>query len=92
MAVMNHVRRKNTIIPAQRAQFLLEHHYGINQEDSTPAGTWYNKNGYYHSGDRAEQTVIFFLPDDIENGNICQFSTRMARIEYFITKYGGSRL
>jgi CubicO group peptidase (beta-lactamase class C family) len=66
MAVMNHVRRKNTIIPAERAQFMLEHHYGIDQEDSTPAGTWYNKNGYYHSGDRAEQAVIFFLPDDME--------------------------
>jgi CubicO group peptidase (beta-lactamase class C family) len=66
MAVMDHVRRKNTIIDNSKAQFMLEHHYGIDQEDTTPAGTWYNKNGGWSSGDRAEQCVIFFLPDDME--------------------------
>jgi CubicO group peptidase (beta-lactamase class C family) len=66
MSVMNHVRRKNTIIDASTAQSMLEKHYGIDQEESTLAGTWYNKNGYWGSGDRAEQCVIFFLPDDME--------------------------
>lgn len=64
--VMNHVRRKNTIITAQKAQYMLDNHFGIDQTTNTDAGALYNKNGRWHNGDRTEQSVAFFLPNNME--------------------------
>ena len=64
--VMDHVRRKNDIIPAAKAQYLLDAHFGIDQTTNTPAGKIYNKNGSWSSNGRREQCVAFFMPDNIE--------------------------
>jgi CubicO group peptidase (beta-lactamase class C family) len=65
--VMNAVRRKNTILPAEKAQFLLDNYFGIDQAIDTPAGKIYNKNGAWGTGDgRREQCVAYFLPNQME--------------------------
>jgi CubicO group peptidase (beta-lactamase class C family) len=64
--VMNHVRRKNTIISAAKAQYLLDAYFGIDQVINTPAGKLYNKNGAWKSNGRREQCVAYFMPDNIE--------------------------
>jgi CubicO group peptidase (beta-lactamase class C family) len=64
--VMDHVRRKNTIIPAAKAQYLLDAHFGIDQTINTPAGKMYDKNGSWSSNGRKEQCVAYFMPDNIE--------------------------
>jgi hypothetical protein len=69
--VMNHVRRKNTIIDKGTAKSMLENRFGIDDIDDTPAGRMYNKNGYYEYEDAnhkkwVEQCVAFFLPNDME--------------------------
>jgi hypothetical protein len=43
--VMNHARRKNTIISASKAQYMLDNSFGIDQRINTAAGRVYNKNG-----------------------------------------------
>src|SRR5262249_39238860 len=45
LEVMNHVRRKGTILPAAKAQKMLDSYFGIDQVINTPAGKLYNKNG-----------------------------------------------
>ncbi len=65
--VMNHVRRRNTIITAQKAQYMLDNYFGIDQVINTPVGRIYNKNGLWRSGDKkTEQSVAYFLPNDME--------------------------
>jgi CubicO group peptidase (beta-lactamase class C family) len=65
--VMNHMRRKNTIIPAAKAQLLLDGYFGIDQVIDTPAGKLYNKNGAWGTGDkRVEQCVAYFFPNGME--------------------------
>lgn len=72
--VLNHVRRKNTIISKQRAQYMLDNSFGIDKVLPTPGGTLYNKNGRWNKtvgppGNQTfwdEQCVIFFLPDEME--------------------------
>jgi CubicO group peptidase (beta-lactamase class C family) len=65
--VMNTVRRKNTIIPAAKAQYMLDNKFGIDQAISTPAGKIYNKNGSWGTGDgKTEQCVAYFFPDGME--------------------------
>ena len=65
--VMNHVRRKGTIISAQKAQNMLDSGLGIDQIVSTVAGKLYNKNGKWGTGDgRTEQCVAYFLPQNME--------------------------
>jgi len=66
LKVMDHVRRRNTIIPAARAQQVLDGNLGIDQAIPTPAGTIYNKNGRWTSGGRTEQSVIYFMPNGME--------------------------
>ena len=66
LKVMDHVRRRNTIIPAARAQQVLDGRLGIDQAIATPAGNIYNKNGRWTSGGRTEQSVIYFLPNGME--------------------------
>jgi CubicO group peptidase (beta-lactamase class C family) len=65
--VMDAVRRKNNIIPAAKAQYMLDNHFGIDQTSNTPAGKLYNKNGRWGTGDgRTEQCVAYFLPNGME--------------------------
>ena len=70
--VLNHVRRKNTIIPASKAQYMLDNLFGLDQEFSTPAGKIYNKNGMWRTSCltdtncKTEQTVAYFLPNNME--------------------------
>jgi CubicO group peptidase (beta-lactamase class C family) len=69
--VMDHARRKGTILPANRTQFLLDNRLGIDQIIDTPAGKLYNKNGAWRDGacennPRMEQCVAVFLPGGYE--------------------------
>jgi len=64
--VMDHMRRKNTIIDKTVAQYMLDHYFGIDRIDDTPAGKIYNKNGGWGSGGKKEQCVAYFLPNDME--------------------------
>ncbi len=63
--VMDHVRRKNTIIDKSKTQYMLDNYFGIDQIINSPAGKLYNKNGGW-GGNRKEQCVAYFLPDDME--------------------------
>ncbi|CAN5141051.1 hypothetical protein BH20ACI2_BH20ACI2_22480 [soil metagenome] len=65
--VMNHVRRKNTILPAAKAQMMLDNNFGIDWNGDTEAGKFYTKNGGWGNGaGQTEQTVMFYFPDNIE--------------------------
>jgi CubicO group peptidase (beta-lactamase class C family) len=65
--VMNHVRRKGTIVSATKLQYMLDNAFGIDQIITTPTGKLYNKNGSWGTGDgRTEQCVAYFLPQGIE--------------------------
>ena len=65
--VMNHVRRKGTIVSATKAQYMLDNYFGIDMMTSTAAGKLYNKNGSWGTGDgRTEQCVAFFMPQGME--------------------------
>lgn len=64
--VMNHTRRKNTIISASQAQYMLDNSFGIDQRINTLAGKVYNKNGSWGKNSRTEQCVAFFLPQEME--------------------------
>jgi CubicO group peptidase (beta-lactamase class C family) len=65
--VMDHVRRRNTIIAPQKAQYILDNYFGIDQVINTPAGPIYNKNGSWGTGDgKTEQCVAYFFPNDME--------------------------
>jgi CubicO group peptidase (beta-lactamase class C family) len=67
LSVMNHVRRKATIVSAQKAQYMLDNAFGIDQIIPTAAGKLYNKNGAWGTGDgRTEQCVAYFLPQGME--------------------------
>ena len=70
---MDHVRRRNTIVPATTAQYMLDNGLGIDQAVDTPAGKIYNKNGRWATecvGDtqdcKTEQSVAYFLPNGME--------------------------
>jgi CubicO group peptidase (beta-lactamase class C family) len=65
LGVMDHVRRKNTIIDQSKTEYMLDNYFGIDQIISTPAGKLYNKNGGW-GGYRKEQCVAYFLPNDME--------------------------
>lgn len=64
--VMSHVRRKGTIVTAQKAQTILDSRFGIDQVLDTPAGKTYNKNGGWGGSAGTEQCVAFFLPAGME--------------------------
>lgn len=66
LKVMDAFRRKNTIVPAAKAQLLLDSAFGIDQIINTPAGKLYNKNGSWGSNGRTEQCVAYFLPEGME--------------------------
>lgn len=64
--VLDHVRRRNTILSAAATQTMLDSGFGIDQITDTPAGKLYNKNGSWGNGGRTEQSVAFFWPGGME--------------------------
>ena len=64
--VMGTLRRKGTIMSTTQAQTMLDSGFGIDVIQSTPLGTLYNKNGAWGSGGKEEQSLAYFLPQDIE--------------------------
>lgn len=68
MKVVNHFRRKGTIVPNDTAQLILDSKLGIDQNIETPLGRIYNKNGGWHNNGRTEQSVVYFMPNGIEVG------------------------
>ncbi|MFD2036743.1 serine hydrolase domain-containing protein [Belliella marina] len=65
--VMNHLRRKGTILSKIRANYLLEQKLGLDWNVETPAGKWYSKNGRWtNTTVGTEQCVAAFLPEDYE--------------------------
>jgi CubicO group peptidase (beta-lactamase class C family) len=67
LQVLHHARRRNTILPASKFQYLLDNYFGIDQIIDTPAGKLYNKNGGWGTGiGETEQCVAYVLPDDME--------------------------
>jgi CubicO group peptidase (beta-lactamase class C family) len=65
-AVLDTVRRKGTILPKIKAQYMLDNYFGIDQMFDTPAGKIYNKNGGWGSGGNSEQCVAYFFPNGME--------------------------
>jgi CubicO group peptidase (beta-lactamase class C family) len=66
MQVLDHVRRRNTIVSPSTAQYMLDNRFGIDQIIDTPAGKLYNKNGLWRSNGRTEQCVAYFWPNGME--------------------------
>jgi hypothetical protein len=64
--VMHHVRRMNTIVPAWKAQYMLDNRFGVDEAINTAAGTLYNKNGAWTASGKKEQCVAYFLPNGME--------------------------
>jgi hypothetical protein len=65
--VMGTLRRGGSILSPAAAQTMLDRGFGIDEVISTPAGTLYDKNGYWMDGSgHAEQAVAYFLPEDME--------------------------
>ena len=64
--VMGTLRRKGTIMSTTQAQTMLDSGFGIDVIQSTPLGTLYNKNGAWGSGGKEEQSLAYFLPQDME--------------------------
>jgi len=67
LKVMDHFRRKNTILPVAKAQYALDNGFGIDRIINTPAGKLYDKNGSWGDGaGNTEQCVATFLPGGYE--------------------------
>jgi CubicO group peptidase (beta-lactamase class C family) len=66
LRVMNHVRRRNTIITNAAAQYMLDNLFGLNGAPDTAAGRLYYKKGLWRSGGRTEQCGAYFLPGSME--------------------------
>jgi CubicO group peptidase (beta-lactamase class C family) len=78
LKVMDHFRRRNTIVYKNLATKMLNNKFGIDGAEDTPAGKIYYKNGYYpakntnNTGENdtkkkwVEQSVAFFLPNHME--------------------------
>ncbi len=65
--VMDTFRRHGTIMSPFQAQIMLDAGFGIDWTVSTPLGTYYAKNGFWHdSAEQTEQGVLFYLPHDME--------------------------
>lgn len=64
--VMDHIRRRGTIISPAKAQYMMDNRFGLDQIMDTPAGKLYNKNGGWRSDGRKEQCIAYFLPDGME--------------------------
>ena len=70
LAIMGTFRRGNSILPAARAQSMLDLAYGTDvfASTSTPMGFMYVKNGWWQNADdtRVEQSALCFMPQDME--------------------------
>ena len=66
LRVMDAFRRKGTIVSPTEAQAFLEAGLGLDSGTPTPVGKVYAKNGRWRNGGRTEQTVAFFLPQNME--------------------------
>jgi CubicO group peptidase (beta-lactamase class C family) len=66
LKVLDHARRKGDILPATEVQTALDNAFGIDKFFDSPIGKGFYKKGRWKSGGRAEQSVIFFLPDNVE--------------------------
>ncbi len=64
--VMGTFRRSGKIVTPAKAQKSLDDFLGIDQRIDTPAGKLYNKNGLWRDDGRTEQSVAYFLPEDME--------------------------
>ncbi|MDZ4795105.1 MAG: serine hydrolase domain-containing protein [Bacteroidota bacterium] len=66
LKIMSHARRTNDILRKNDSQHGLDNKFGIDQVIETPVGKLYNKNGRWTNNGRIEQSVIYFLPGDME--------------------------
>jgi hypothetical protein len=66
LKIMDLARRHNDIFRGTEFQEALDASLGIDQIIPTWAGKIYNKNGRWNNNGKTEQSVIFFLPDDME--------------------------
>lgn len=66
LSVMDHVRRRNTIIPAAKAQYMLDNGFGINGAVNTSAGKIYFRRGRWTKNSKTEQTLAEFWPNGME--------------------------
>ncbi len=64
--VMNHVRRKNTILSTTQYQSLINNNFGLNGSVDSDAGKMYYKKGRWRGNGKTEQCVAYFLPNDME--------------------------
>jgi CubicO group peptidase (beta-lactamase class C family) len=66
LGILDHVRRRNTIVSPQTAKTILDSRFGIDVITATPAGRTYAKSGYWGNAGRVEQCGAFFLPEGLE--------------------------
>jgi CubicO group peptidase (beta-lactamase class C family) len=65
--VMGTFRRAGTIVSQEQAQTMLDSNFGIDFATFTLLGTLYAKNGgLQDNAGQVEQSVLFYLPDDME--------------------------
>jgi CubicO group peptidase (beta-lactamase class C family) len=63
---MGTFRRKGTIVSTARAQQILDQGLGLDVVDDTAIGRVYDKNGRWRNNGNTEQSIIMFLPEDME--------------------------
>ncbi|MGA7126778.1 MAG: serine hydrolase domain-containing protein [Chthoniobacterales bacterium] len=67
LAVMSTFRRSGTIMSPADAQTMLDDGFGLNWTITTQLGTYYAKiGGWSGDGGRMEQSIAFFLPQQME--------------------------
>lgn len=65
MKVVDAFRRKNNILPSDRAKYMLDNGLGNNGSFQTSAGKVYYRKGAWISGGQTEQSVVLCLPDNV---------------------------
>lgn len=82
--VMNHFRRKDTIVDTKRAQQILDAAFGVDSY-STRAGRMYFKKGAYGNGaGKHEQCMAYYLPDGMEM--VVFVNSRVSPVSYSLHK------
>jgi CubicO group peptidase (beta-lactamase class C family) len=67
LKVMGTFRRAGTIVSPEQAQTMLDSRFAIDTTGNTLLGTLYGKNGGWgDSAGQLEQSVLFYLPGDME--------------------------
>ena len=65
--VMGTFRRAGTIVSQEQAQTMLDSNFGIDFATFTLLGTLYaNNGGWQDNAGHVEQSVLFYLPEDME--------------------------